>query len=35
VKKELDRLLCDVRYRQGVDAGARPMIAESRPAISA
>ena len=33
VKKELDRLLCDVRYRQGVDAGARPMIAESRPVM--
>jgi CRP-like cAMP-binding protein len=35
VKKELDRLLCDVRYRQGVDAYARPMIAESRSVMGA
>ncbi len=33
VKKELDRLLCDVRYRQGVNADVRPMIAKSRPVM--
>ena len=31
VKKELDRLLCDVRYRQGVGVDAHPMTAESTP----
>ena len=35
VKKELDRLLCDVRYRQGVETDARPIIAESRPVMGA